>query len=262
MTVNEKLMMAGLFLSKFNKDGLSALGFSGYWEAYNALALAVGAPPKSINNYRDEFDPYFPNGRKGWASRPLRPTRKKMMDELSGLNLGQFATLIRRTFAEDGDIEDLQFKEDVKRKDVAAASSAFAKRLMTGCAAENYFEQHYQEVDRFRSYGIERKTHAGCGFDFKLTIQMHPQQFCAVEVKGLSSTTGSIQLTDKEHYVAEELRERYFLYIVRDFVRHPSVLVIQDPLQSGMRFEAKTTVSSVTTWNSPITDDTLCFSLI
>lgn len=38
MTVHEKLMMAGLFLSRFNKDGLSALGFSGYWEAYNALA--------------------------------------------------------------------------------------------------------------------------------------------------------------------------------------------------------------------------------
>ena len=35
--VNKKLMLAGLFLSKFGKDALSALGFSTWKEAYSSL---------------------------------------------------------------------------------------------------------------------------------------------------------------------------------------------------------------------------------
>lgn len=254
MTVNEKLMMAGLFLSKFDKDGLRVLGFEGFWEAYNTLAFAVGAPPKSINNYRDEFDPYFPNPRKGWASRPLRPTRKKMMDELAGLRIDEFALLIRNNFSRDADIEELQFREEKSRKRSGSFDGSFAKRLMTGCAAENYFEQHYQEVECFKESAVVRTTQGGCGFDFKLTFPSHP--FCAVEVKGLSAFSGSIQFTEKEHYVAETLQERYFLYVVRDFIRKPSVLVVQNPLNSDLKFDRKNETRVVTTWRSSISDET------
>jgi hypothetical protein len=72
-----------LFLSKFDEDGLKALGFGGFSEAFNVLALSVRASPASLKNYRDEFDPYFPNPRKGWHKRPMRQYCKSYM-EISG----------------------------------------------------------------------------------------------------------------------------------------------------------------------------------
>ena len=66
MTItNKKLMLAGLYLSKFDrgKQGLKALGFKTLQEAYNSFALAVGGRPASVKNYMQEFDPYFPNSR-------------------------------------------------------------------------------------------------------------------------------------------------------------------------------------------------------
>jgi hypothetical protein len=68
----ECLMLAGLFLSKFDREGLKRLGFSNFSEAYNAMGYALGGKPTSIKNYMQEFDPLFPNNRKGWHKRPMR----------------------------------------------------------------------------------------------------------------------------------------------------------------------------------------------
>ena len=82
MTIpNKKLMLAGMFLSKFNRQGLEALGYKSLQEAYNSFALAVGGKPSSVKLYMQEFDPYFPNSRKGWRNRPIRPTRQELIDE-------------------------------------------------------------------------------------------------------------------------------------------------------------------------------------
>ena len=102
MTIaNKKLMLAGLYLSKFdtNKEGLKALGFKTLQEAYNSFALAVGGKPASVKNYMQEFDPYFPNTRKGWHKREIRQTRQDIMNEFGGLNLEEFSELVRAQFA-------------------------------------------------------------------------------------------------------------------------------------------------------------------
>ena len=65
-------IVIGLYLSRFNQQALDAFEFTGFRQAYNVLGLSLGIKPKSINNYRDEFDPYFPNGRKGWQ-REMKP---------------------------------------------------------------------------------------------------------------------------------------------------------------------------------------------
>ena len=70
---NQKEMLAGLFLSKFNtkesKAGLERLGYDTFQDAYKGLAELVGGNPLSVRNYRDEFDPVFPNGRTGYNMR-------------------------------------------------------------------------------------------------------------------------------------------------------------------------------------------------
>src|SRR5258708_27539037 len=65
----EKLILVGLYLAKYDSLGLKRLGFESFAEAFNVIGYALGSRPASIKNYRDEFDPLFPNRRKGWHKR-------------------------------------------------------------------------------------------------------------------------------------------------------------------------------------------------
>ena len=99
---NQKEMLAGLFLSKFNtkesKAGLRRLGYATFQDAYKGLAELVGGNPLSVRNYRDEFDPVFPNGRTGYNMRKMHPTRQAMLDEYGSMDLESMAQLLEEQF--------------------------------------------------------------------------------------------------------------------------------------------------------------------
>src|SRR5439155_21734477 len=57
IATREKLILAGLYLSKYDSAGLKKLGFESFIEAFNVIGYALGGKPASIKNYRDEFDP-------------------------------------------------------------------------------------------------------------------------------------------------------------------------------------------------------------
>ena len=91
----EKLILAGLYLAKYDAAGLKALGFESFVEAFNVIGYGLGARPASIKNYRDEFDPLFPNARKGWHKRPTRDYCLKVFEEYKPLDLDSFAGLVK-----------------------------------------------------------------------------------------------------------------------------------------------------------------------
>src|SRR6266853_1392475 len=91
----EKLILVGLYLSKYDSLGLKALGFESFVEAFNVVGYALGSRPASIKNYRDEFDPLFPNGRKGWRKRQIRRYCLRMFEEYKNLDLESFTDLIK-----------------------------------------------------------------------------------------------------------------------------------------------------------------------
>lgn len=99
---NQKEMLAGLFLSKFNtkesKAGLERLGYDTFQDAYKGLAELVGGNPLSVRNYRDEFDPAFPNGRTGYNMRKMHPTRQAMLDAYGSMDLETMAELLEEQF--------------------------------------------------------------------------------------------------------------------------------------------------------------------
>lgn len=227
-STRDKAILIGLYLSKFNDDALTALGFEGARQAFNALGYAVGAKPASIKNYRDEFDPYFPNLRKGWHNRLLRPYCKKLLDEFGLANFTDFTELIKGVLIPDYTIEKLV--EKVEKRDQA---ETVAKRLITGAAAEEYFKDNYRAVADFANYGLIDATKLACGFDFQLTLDVNHY---AVEVKGLNAKSGSISMTEKEFSAAQSLRDRYCLFVVSNFIETPGHQHFFDPLRSGLQF--------------------------
>jgi Domain of unknown function (DUF3883) len=238
-----KLILAGLFLSKFDEAGLKALGFETFTEAFNVIGYALGGKPASIKNYRDEFDPLFPNPRAGWHQRPLRSHCQKVIDEFGSLDLESFAGLIRSFAGYDENVMGGAITEEAE----APEDSAFARRLITGLAAERYFEAVQGTVPQFNGYSIENTTRIGCGYDFRLRAG-NPGDFLAVEVKGLQSRTGSVALTPKEYETAGSMSDRFFLFVVKNFREVPFHDIYQNPIASGLQFARKERVMIQVSW--------------
>src|SRR2546423_9134947 len=96
IATREKLILVGLYLSKYDSFGLKRLGFNSFVEAFNVIGYALGSKPASIKNYRDEFDPLFPNRRKGWHKRPIREYCLRTFEKYKDLDLESFTGLIKR----------------------------------------------------------------------------------------------------------------------------------------------------------------------
>ncbi|MDR3112996.1 MAG: DUF3883 domain-containing protein [Endomicrobium sp.] len=246
LSLREKSILAGLYLSKFDTEGLKELGFDNFTEAFNVIGLALDVKPASVKNYRDEFDPRFPHNRQGWHKREMRSYVKDIYNAFKELNIVKFSNLLKEIIYKDHEI-DILIEQIENKKD---KSSSFAKRLITGQAAEKYFEDNYINIDIFKGCEIENTTKYGCGFDFKLNFLKH--DFFAVEVKGLNEIKGGIIMTDKEYYAAEILNNRYFLFVVKNFKESPFHEFFQNPLNNTLKFEKSETIVKQISWNTYI----------
>ena len=218
----DKAILMGLFLSRFDKKALESFGFTGFRQAYNVLGLSIGFIPKSIQNYRDEFDPYFPNNRKGWRNRTLRDYCKEFMEATQDMEFEEFYNLIK-SFVDDGVVDE----NDIVKERKKSSRGFMANRLITGKAAEEYFVMNYQTIDVFHDFNLMNTTQMGCGFDFKLTLN---EQRYYIEVKGINEKNGNILMTEKEYAVADDLRDLYCLFVVSNFREQPQHKLFFNPL--------------------------------
>ena len=242
ISVREQLILAGLYLSKYDSIGLKKLGFGGFAEAFNVIGYALGARPASVKNYRDEFDPLFPNRRKGWHKRPIRNYCLKVFETYKDLDLESFTGLIESFVGFDGNARSQT--EEIEEED---GESGFAKRLITGLAAEQYFESVQPTVPEFKDCVVENTTRLGCGYDFRLRTKTQTE-FLAVEVKGLRDRMGTLSLTPKEHQVAEKLRDRFFLFVVKNFQESPFHEIFRNPLSGALQFTKSERIIVQVSW--------------
>jgi len=239
----EKLILVGLYLSKYDSLGLKRLGFESFAEAFNVIGYALGSRPASIKNYRDEFDPMFSNRRKGWHKRQIREYCLRIYEEYKDLDLESFSDLIKSCVGYDDNAwSSLQAKDEQD-----GSASYFAQRLITGLAAEQYFESVQSTLPEFEGFVFENTTRLGCGYDFRLRTEAR-KDFLVVEVKGLKERTGSLSLTPKEHHVAMTLRDRFFLFVVKNFQESPFHEIFRDPLSSKLQFRKTERVTVQVSW--------------
>lgn len=243
----EKFILSGLFLAKYDITGLSKLGFDSFTEAFNVIGYALGGRPASVKNYRDEFDPLFPNNRKGWHKRPLRAHCRKVLEEFGDSDFDNLCNLVKSFFGYDDNLLSELKSED----DGDPNTSTFAKRLITGLAAEHYFESVKPNLPQFEGYTLENTTRLGCGYDFRLHTEAN-KDFLAIEVKGLQARTGSLSLTPKEYDTANALSDRFFLFVVKNFQESPFHEIYQNPLSEGLQFTRKERVLIHVSWMASV----------
>jgi hypothetical protein len=241
----DRQVLAGLFLSKFDEAGVKALGFETFTEAFNALGYGLGGRPASIKNYRDEFDPLFPNKRQGWRNRKRRDYCLRIEQAYRDLGFDDFAELI-------GNLANTAKSEaasDVSDELKKSEQLSFAKRLITGKAAEQYFMNCFDTLPEFAGCELEDTTNMGCGYDFRLWPSQG-SEFKAIEVKGMAERTGGLSLTDKEYRSAAALTNRFFLVVVRNFREIPFHTVHANPLAGPLNFIRRERVVVDVSWTA------------
>lgn len=227
-----RLILTGLYLSKFDKAGLKRLGFSTFQEAFNTLGYALNGKPASIKNYRDEFDPYFGNERQGWHNRKLRDYCKAILDSTKDWDFDEFTKIISGFI-----VKDFALKAEIDKILDVKTDKKFINRMSTGLAAENFFIENYKI--HFFNYSMQDTRQFGCGFDFKMNKS---GDFVCVEVKGLQENNGNFLMTEKEFNTAEKLKEKYCLYIVKNFREQPCENLFFNPV---LKFELKKSVQQI-----------------
>jgi len=89
---------------------------------------------------------------------------------------------------------------------------------------------------------------SGCGYDFRLRIEPSHKDFLAVEVKGLKERTGSLLMTPKEYDVASTMKDRFFLFVAKNFRESPSYQIFQNPLSGCLDFRRTERVIVQVSW--------------
>jgi hypothetical protein len=245
LSKRERLILIGLYLSKYDSAGLNALGFETFAEAYNGFGYALAARPSSLKNYRDEFDPHFPNSRHGWHKRQLRNHCREILDRFVQFDFEELTSLVKSLVS-----ADMQTTDEVVDRE-SGDPNGFAKRLITGLAAENYFETVHKTLPEFQGFKAENTTRLGCGYDFLLRPPTG-EETCFVEVKGLRNAHGTISLTQKEYDAAMNWNTRFFLFVVKNFQKRPYHEIYQNPAASPLRFSRTETVVVQVSWSSPV----------
>lgn len=220
-------IVIGYAMSRLDHEYLTARQCSTWQAAYNEAAKALAKPPETFNNLRDEFDPVHPNPRQGWHKRTMRDSRQKVLNELKDVSDDALLALVRHILQQDEEnigeaIDSLAVVNQVAHN--------VAERLLTGRHAEEYFLSNTQQIIEILPQNIIDLRTAACGYDFG--IQDQPQW--AIEVKGLKTSRGAIQFTDREWTEAKLRGPDYWVVVVGNLATQPTPKVFRNPYHSLM----------------------------
>jgi len=217
-----KSLVVGYAMSRLDAEYLAARKQGTWRQAYAEAAQALGVPPATLKNLRDEFDPVHPNPRRGWHQRPLRADRQRVIDELEEVSTDALAELIARILRKD---EEATAEAIDSLAATTRVAQNVAERLLTGRRAEEYFLAHSNRLVSLDPSDILDLRQAALGFDFGVSSQPRT----AIEVKGLKQSRGGIQFTDREWCEAKYRQSDYWLVVVGNLVAEPMARVIRDP---------------------------------
>lgn len=226
---NQLALIVSYYLSRCDK--VSDLGYSSFTEATKKIGKILDVKPRTIQNMRDEFDPYNENKRRGWV-RELRGSRLKVAKAFQHTDdetLFQIVMEIlnNKDFQDTEEYKDIQtiFKERPKPRE-KKGQLTFILRGPTGRAAEQFFVEYFRNKKQPLDGKLLDCRDLGCGYDFE--IKNREGSFF-IEVKGLSSDGGGLLFTNKEWQTALKNKDRYYLVLVSNISGSPKVNIVQDP---------------------------------
>jgi len=237
-------LLVGYAMSRLDDDYLKARGFKNWKTAFAEAGELLDVQPASIKNLRDEFDPVHGNARRGWADRPMRPNRQRVMGELCDVSDAALLEMVGRILAHD---------REVAQEVVAPLSNPVlrihnvAERLRTGRLAEDFFLANSESIANVKRLQVLDHRAMARGYDFTI----RDREDVAIEVKGMKKKRGGIMFTDREWSEAKTRRADFWLVLVGNIEANPVARLIPDPtaaLQAKCQYQ--TTIAA--SWRATV----------
>ena len=251
---NELAMVTAFYLSKFGDEGIEKLGFRTYKHAFAEIGRSLHVNPNSVKNWRDEFDPYYDNRRKGWYRRGIRPSRQKVMTAFDGLSESALRAVVLDIIQFEtrpkieGELQATLKEIETVGQKTTKRNTEYISRSPTGRMAEEFFVSRFQAGLTPFDGTLRDRRDEGVGFDFEITRN---GKRAVVEIKGLAKELGAITFTDKEWKVANEVQNSYFLGVVVHIATSPKIGFVQNPSRSFIpAYYAYTTITVNLTVNA------------
>ena len=231
MKLESKLaMIVAYYLSRHNREALSALGYQSFRTAFEDIGRKLGVKPNTIKNARDDFDPLHETGRVGWYQRSLRPSRASIATTFNEVSESALRSIVKdilckpefRTSSSMNQMLKTLSSEENKRD----AEPVFVPRGITGRKAEEIFVTYFGEGKTSFQGTLKDMRDAGVGYDFSVSA---PSGELFVEIKGLAADNGAVAFTAKEWEKAQEWGEKYYLVIVSGIGTSPKLELIKNP---------------------------------
>jgi hypothetical protein len=181
----------------------------------------------------------------GWHKREIRKYCKKVLDEYQYLDIQSFTGLIKSFFGYDENTLSAVQTKSVQEE----RRSGFANRLITGLAAERYFESVHSSLPEFEGCVVENTTQLGCGYDFKLSRE-GDKGFLVAEVKGMREKAGNVLLTPLEYQTKKQ--DRFYLFVVKNFQKTPYHELFLNPMAGMLQFTRTERVLIQVSWSTRV----------
>jgi hypothetical protein len=230
MTGNSKLgLIVAYYLSRFD-DSYKNLGYSTFTEATREIGKILDLKPRTLQNFRDELDPWLQTTRAGWHKKKLVGSRRKVIETLQDLTQHALRGVIDEILETPGFrssqecaalLSLLSDKEDGKSR-----KGIYVSRGPTGNKAEMFFVEHFTKSGEPVNGTLLDRRLDGCGYDFE--IEGKDGRYY-LDVKGLAGDEGGISLTDKEWEIAQLRGRNYILALVTRVEAVPEISFIFDP---------------------------------
>lgn len=224
----EILNLIGYGLAKFSMDFVNQFGFATKSAFYKYLiGLGIGKTESVFKMRQDLLDPFFDNGRVGFASRGnTYKHRKDIIESLTGENIDvkNYSDIVKLYLKNNFKLESF------KTRDASPIINSIYKNLnLTGQEAEAYFKENYRRIETFNNGMLKDARLLGDGYDFEIQIESN---YFLAEVKGIRSTYGAFRMTEKEFARANEYKNDYGLIIISNLENVPKMTAVFNPLEN------------------------------
>jgi hypothetical protein len=220
--IEYKSLVVAYAMSRLDERFLAEWGFPTWKAAFERFGSALNVRPASFKNLRDEFDPVHNNSRRGWANRPMRRARARVVSDFSEISDEGLTEIVRGILAGDSTVTNEVVRPLITSHDRVAN---VAMRLRTGRLAEDYFLGQSERICGIPTVDIQDKRNDAQGFDFGVSSRPSLQ----IEVKGLTSEAGEIVFTDLEWKTAQRSGDQYWLVVVGRLPSRPKAKLHVDP---------------------------------
>ena len=220
--IKPEALVVAYAMSRLGRALFAEFGWRTWEQAFAATSKALDEGHSSMRLLRDEFDPFFENGRQGWWKRPPHENRVAVLHEFEGVSDEALIETVRRIMSDDvAPLKEMFDAVSAPPERVAGV----AERLLTGRLAEEFFMKSCMAiVDVPRSRLVDMRQSAR-GFDFEVSSMPG----VAIEVKGMKKSRGEVLFTDREWSEALVRRADYWLVVVGCLPDSPRAAVTRDP---------------------------------